>query len=85
MISKVEFEREVRAFVTQYELSLEQAADVLGISKLRVYLYLSGWFLFDAQREEAVLERMDNYQFSRHACKLFSELARPKNGGNDGH
>jgi hypothetical protein len=85
MISKFEFEREVSAFVAHYELSLTQAADLLGVSKLRVYLYLTGWFLFDAQREEAVLERMDDYQFSQHACKLFSELARQKNGGNDGH
>jgi hypothetical protein len=61
MISKGEFEHRFRAFLDEYELSLGQASVILRISKLRVYLYRSGWFKFDQERETEIIDRMANY------------------------
>jgi hypothetical protein len=61
MISKREFEKRFRDFLTNYDLSLGQASAILRISKLRAYLYQTGWFRFDPERESAVLNLMANY------------------------
>jgi hypothetical protein len=61
MISKSEFEKSFRDFLERYELSLGQAAVILRISKLRAYLYQTGWFKFDQERESAVIQQMANY------------------------
>jgi hypothetical protein len=61
MISKSEFEQHFRDFLERYELSLSQASAILRISKLRAYLYLTGWFRFDEKRESEVMHLMANY------------------------
>jgi hypothetical protein len=61
MISKSEFEKSFRDFLDRYELTLSQASTILTISRLRVYLYYTGWFRWDEKRESAVIERMANY------------------------
>ena len=61
MISKSEFEDRFRGFLQKYELSLGQASTILQISKLRAYLYRTGWFQFDQERETEVINRMANY------------------------
>jgi hypothetical protein len=61
MISKSEFEDRFRVFLQKYELSLGQASVIPRISKLRAYLYRSGWFKFDQERETEIINRMANY------------------------
>lgn len=61
MISKSEFEKSFRDFLDKYDLSLSQASAILRISKLRAYLYQTGWFRFDQERESAVIHQMANY------------------------
>ena len=61
MISKSEFKQHFCDFLERYELSLSQAAAILRISKLRAYLYLTGWFRFDEKRESEVMHLMANY------------------------
>ncbi len=71
MISKSEFEQHFRDFLERYELSLSQASAILRISKLRAYLYKTGWFRFDQERESAVIQQMANYillQKLRYSC-----------------
>jgi hypothetical protein len=75
MISKREFEKRFRAFLTNYDLSLSQASAILRISNLRAHLYLTGWFRFNPGRESAVLNLMSNYillQKLRNAWQLRS-------------
>jgi hypothetical protein len=61
MISKSEFEESFRDFLDRYELSLSQASVILTISRLRVYLYLTGWFRYDEKRESEVIQKMASY------------------------
>jgi hypothetical protein len=61
MISKSEFEDRFRGFLLKYDLSIGQASVILRISKLRAYLYRSGWFKFDQERETEIIDRMANY------------------------
>jgi hypothetical protein len=78
MISKIEFENRFRDFLEDYELSLGQASAILRISKLRAYLYRSGWFKFDQERETEVINRMANYillQKLRRAWRERTEIS----------
>jgi hypothetical protein len=79
MISKIEFERSFRDFFDRYEMSLSQASSILSISRLRVYLYLTGIYRFNEKRESAVIERMANYILLQKLRSTW--LERRKNGG----
>jgi len=60
-MTKSDFEDRFRAFLLKYDLSIGQASAILRISKLRAYLYQTGWFKFDQERESAVIQQMANY------------------------
>jgi hypothetical protein len=73
MISKLEFERRFRDFFDRYELSLGQASAILSISRLRVYLYLTGIFRFNETRETGVINRIANYVLLQKLRKSWQE------------
>ncbi len=79
MISKSEFCSHFHDFFHRYDLSLAQASAVLSVSRLRVYLYLTGMFRFDPKRESAVVERMANYILLQKLRRTW--LERRNNGG----
>ena len=79
MISKSEFEERFLGFLQKYELSLSQASVILNISRLRVYLYLTGWFRYDEKRQSAVIEKMSNYILNQKLRSTW--LERRSNGG----
>ena len=77
-ISKSEFEQRFRSFLDKYDLSLGQASAILRVSTLRVYLYKTGWFIFDQEREAGVISRMANYillQNLRNSWRVRNGLA----------
>ncbi len=71
MISKIEFCSNFHDFFHRYELSLGEAAQILSISRLRVYLYLTGIFRFDPKRETAVSNRMANYVLQQKIARAW--------------
>jgi hypothetical protein len=79
MISKIEFGRHFRDFFDRYELTLSQTSAILSISRLRVYLYLTGIYRFNEKRESAVMEKMANYVLLQKLRSTW--LDRRKNGG----
>ena len=79
MISKREFELRFRDFFDRYELSLSQASAILSISRLRVYLYLTGIFRFDEKRESEVMHRMANYILLQKLQRTWLERGKATN------
>jgi len=79
MISKIEFCQSFHDFFHRYDLSLGQASVILSVSRLRVYLYLTGIFLYDEKRESAVVEKMANYILLQKLRSTW--LERRNNGG----
>jgi hypothetical protein len=61
MISKIEFCTKFHDFFHRYDMSLSQASAIVGVSRLRVYLYLTGMFRFNEKRETEVINRIANY------------------------
>jgi hypothetical protein len=78
MLSKTEFCSNFHDFFHRYEMTLSQASTTLGVSRLRVYLYLTGIFRFDEKRETAVSNRMSNYVLQQ---KIMRAWLRRRNGG----
>jgi hypothetical protein len=56
-MNKAEFIALLGAWIEAHDFDLSQASAALGVSKLRVHLYLTGWFVFHVEREMLVLTR----------------------------
>jgi hypothetical protein len=68
---KYQFQRRFTRWLVVHNLSLGAAADILGVSKLRGHLYLSGWFKFDPAREARISKRMDLYTICRFVWRYY--------------
>jgi hypothetical protein len=56
-MSKSEFMDAFNIWMRERNLGILHASALLGVSKLRVHLYQTGWFVFDERRETLVLAR----------------------------